>query len=211
MNLWFGLTCLLFGLASGQTPPGSFPEELTLRVGIVTNAPFATNNNGTYEGFNIDLMAELVALASQDGVNLTFDLTNAPSTPQSYNDAFDLIAFDTGTDVYDIIVSDYFITAERYLRGLYSPAYLQTSLAMVRRAGSGPSFVKDIVEEGGSACITAGTSIIEKVAKLFPDLQQTLCEGIVGCIAVLRAGNCTGLIEDRLSLQYYITWRSRNG
>ena len=116
-------------------------KNITLRTGIILAPPFAMETEegpGNYYGYEIDLLSEIQNVAEQDGYHLTFDLE---LSPQRYTDAFDLVANDCNTTVnpnpleecqrFDLIVGDYFRTADRSVRVDLSPTILHTAISSI--------------------------------------------------------------------------------
>merc|ERR1719162_2979055 len=93
-------------------------NTITLRAGVLLNAPYADYNEttGMFSGFEIDALEHMKIFATQQGYTLDLELELLELT---YGDALDLIANDCNTTTnpspyedcqkYDLIIGDYFV------------------------------------------------------------------------------------------------------
>lgn len=131
--------CLLLTLSYVPCRSNVFqdPKKLSLRAGVLHAPPFAIrHDDGTYSGFQPDLLDRLKIFAARDGVDLDFVLSDAPA---QYGPALDLIANDCNTTAnpntledcrrFDLIVGDYYCNPSRSVRIDFTPAWLRTTMS----------------------------------------------------------------------------------
>ena len=193
-------------------------KNITLRTGIILAPPFAMETEegpGNYYGYEIDLLSEIQDVAEQDGYHLTFDLE---LSPQRYTDAFDLVANDCNTTVnpnpleecqrFDLIVGDYFRTADRSVRVDLSPTILHTAISSINTIKDADQKKYDVPTltqlqaQGGTACIPAGTSTRAKVMGRFPDINYLDCPNPGECLNWLKEGKCSLYASSEVLLEY---------
>ena len=113
-----------------------FPSQISLRVGVLHAPPFAILEEGhfgvTYDGYQLELLRQLVEFAAQDGVELSFDMS--PSPP-NYGAALDLVANDCNATTadpnpaqacnqFDVIIGDYYVNPDRAIRVDFSHGFV---------------------------------------------------------------------------------------
>merc|ERR1712238_305977 len=113
---------------------------------------------------------------------------------------------------------------DRAMRVDFSPAFLKSSMSTVKvmvaeededgddNANSStessepaPDFSTLVQLEagGGTVCLPIGTMVEEVVQARIPDATVNLCSGgASGCIASMKANNCSMYVEDELQLRY---------
>jgi ABC-type amino acid transport substrate-binding protein len=163
-----------------------------------------------YTGYGPDLLVRLSELALEDDVLLTFDMTNAISTPAQYATALDLIANDCvptnltgpGCDTYDIIIGDYYVNNDRALRVQFTPAWLHTRITGVRgEDGKYDSFTA-ANEAGGKVCVPQGTLLPDLLKQKYPNVDRVLCPSPAFCVDSTKTGDCDLYADDELLLRY---------
>lgn len=170
--------------------------------------------NGTsFSGFQIDLLERLQTFAAEDGVNLQVDLEQGP---QDYADAFDLIANDCNTSSYseddcqryDMIIGDYYVSADRYMRADFSPAWLRTTVATMKyihKEEGIDDFTTLSQAEAAKAtvCVPQGSYLARVVQDKFPNNLYRHCDPAAEeCIDWLKNGKCALFAEDELVLHH---------
>ncbi len=170
---------------------------------------------GNYYGYEIDLLSEIQHVAEQDGYHLTFDME---LSPQRYTDAFDLVANDCNTTInpnpleecqrFDLIVGDYFRTADRSVRVDLSPTILHTAISSINTIKDADQKKYDVPTltqlqaQGGTACIPAGTSTRAKVMGRFQDINYLDCPNPGECLNWLKEGKCSLYASSEVLLEY---------
>jgi ABC-type amino acid transport substrate-binding protein len=144
----------------------------------------------------------------EDDVLLTFDISNAIKTPAQYASALDLIANDcvttneTDCDTYDIIVGDYYVSADRALRIQFTPAWLHTRITGVRgEDGKYDSFTA-ANDARGKVCVPQGTLLPDLIEQKYPNVDRVLCATPPFCIDSTKTGDCDLYADDELLLRY---------
>ncbi|EJK49773.1 hypothetical protein THAOC_31318 [Thalassiosira oceanica] len=188
-------------------------KPITLRGGVLNAPPFAIDNgDGTYSGFQGDLLRRLSQFALEDDYNLTFVLSPSPT---QYNEALNLVASDCNTtanpnpreecDRFDLIVGDYYCNADRSLRVDFSPTWLRTTMSAIKLAefeGKGITTLTELTFAGGTACVPEGAYLSEVVKAKFPGASYNDCPDPEACIERLKSGVCQLYADDELALKY---------
>ena len=189
-------------------------EPITLRGGVLHAPPFAiANDDGTYSGFQGDLLRRLSSFALGDGYNLTFDLS--PSPPQ-YGPALDLVASDCNTtsnpnpreecEMFDLIVGDYYCNADRSLRVDFSPTWLRTTMSTIKLVefeGKEITTLTELTAAGGTACVPEGAYLSDVVKAKFPGVSYNDCPSPDVCIERLKSGVCQLYADDGKPVQVW--------
>lgn len=207
------MSILFFHLLSAVTS-FDFPTRVTLKAGVLHALPFASvNDDGTFTGFQPDLLDRLKKFAAEDGVELNFMLENAP--PQ-YGAAFDLVSNDCNTtdnpnsledcQKFDLIVGDYYSTPSRILRADFSPAWLRSTVSTIKSTapfvGSELTTLAQAASAGATICIVDGTYLMSFVMQAHPNAEYLLCPKQESCIELLKQGECVLYPDDELQLLY---------
>jgi ABC-type amino acid transport substrate-binding protein len=188
-------------------PEPVFAEEYSIRSGIVLSPPFSFEEAEGYTGFNIDLAEIIKGYASEDGITLAFDTSDAASTPDTYNDAISAIATDCATecDKFDMVLADFFITVERAPRVTFTESFLTTTVVSAKFVGGEHDSMEALNAAGGTYCVQAGTSFQAVVKAAFPDATEMPC-ALTDCIVEgLKIGDCSLVVSDALILKYEST------
>lgn len=203
-----------------------YPSHITLRGGVLHAPPFAfvetassgddgniTTTNVTFRGFQIDLLERIKMFAAQDNVTLDVDLSPAP--PQ-YDSAFDLVANDCAENSslqqedcqqFDMIVGDYYASADRAMRAALTPAWLRTTISTVKYTDKKPgspdyTTVAEACQGEAKVCLLDGTFYQEVVRSKFPMVDFLMCPSQKECLDALKAEECALLAEDELTMRY---------
>lgn len=178
-------------------------------MGYIIAEPFLKEeSDGTFSGFEVDLLQALVDLGTQDNLTVSFSLTNQSLLPQ---DALDTIAPNctASCDIWDMIVDDYFTTPERTVRIRYTPDWQRTNIGLARLPSGTANFFSDLVEANLTTCIAAGSYVLDVVKDRYPSLPIYLCEGSSKCLDELVAGLCAAIADDPSLLRYTATQTGR--
>lgn len=158
-------------------------KSMTLRGGVLLAPPFAISDDvedleGSLTGFQGDLIDRLRAFASDDGYDLTFDLS---LSPQQYGPALDLVAIDCNSTSnphpleectkFDLIVGDYYCNADRSVRVDFSPTWLRTTMSTIKLSDGDFTTLTQLSAGGGTACVPEGTYLRTVVMEKFPKVS----------------------------------------
>lgn len=190
-----------------------YPASITLRAGVLKAPPFAnyddSENPTSYSGYMVDMLEQLQLFASEDGVDLKFELAVSP--PQ-YGPAFDLVADDCNTTAnpnlkedclkFDMIVACYYVNPDRSIRAKLTPAWMPTSMSTVVRAGEDYMTLIQASSKGASVCLIEGTYILKVVMELFGGVARHDCPTLFDCLEELKAGKCELVVGDEKELSY---------
>eukprot|EP00566_Odontella_aurita_P007167 CAMPEP_0113567734 /NCGR_PEP_ID=MMETSP0015_2-20120614/23442_1 /TAXON_ID=2838 /ORGANISM="Odontella" /LENGTH=737 /DNA_ID=CAMNT_0000470165 /DNA_START=104 /DNA_END=2317 /DNA_ORIENTATION=+ /assembly_acc=CAM_ASM_000160 len=188
-------------------------KKLSLRAGVLHAPPFAIrNDDGTYAGFQPDLLDRLKIFAAEDGVDLEFVLSDAPA---QYGSALDLIANDCNTTEnpnllqdcrkFDLIVGDYYCNPSRSVRIDFTPTWLRTTMSglkYVHRGGRGYDTMMQLEAAEDTACVPDGTYLMNVVMEKYPRASYYKCPSPLDCIEKLKSGTCALYVDDELQLRY---------
>lgn len=196
---------------------------LNIRGGVLLAPPFATvdetyvpkfEGDVRYTGFQGDLLRHLAEFAKEDGYDLSFNLT---LSPQNYGAALDVIANDCNTTdnplllqecgVYDFVVGDYYVNADRSMRIDFTPAWIRSSMSTIKliEPEEGKQDIVTLSQlEGveGTACVPAGTYLASVAMAKFPKNKYLECSSPDDCIDRIRKRDCALYVDDELALKY---------
>lgn len=212
--------------ASPSSNDLQFPSSISLRAGVIAAPPFATVtiNQQTgeleYGGFQIDLLRQMQIFAQED--NVTLNLEFSPAPPQ-YGPAFHLVASDCADlaarpeaphsledcDKFDMIVADYYATAERHLRAALSVPWLRSAISAVKYLDkTGPDYTTLSQAEQARApvCLKDGTFYAGEVRRKYPNAVYFLCDNQEACVQSLKQEDCVLYPDDELQLLYAAAW-----
>ncbi|CAB9527848.1 acid type B receptor subunit 2 [Seminavis robusta] len=214
---------LLLALGSyGQPHSLRFPTSINLTAGVFLTPPFAIlDEDGTFHGFEIDLLERMQFYADQDGIELNVELGVAP---RLYDMAIDLVSNDCNTTVnpnsledceaFDFIIGDFFQNVERFKRVDFTPTWLHSGLGVLKYLEqSGTSQIKSLsdAEKAGATICYPPSSFIESLVHAYMPTAQTVpcpTPETEECIQFLKDGNCALLADDLMVLQYMAKYDS---
>lgn len=214
-----------------------FQSEITLRGAVLHSSPFAIVEEDpltgklTARGLQIDLLERLSIFAAQDDIRLNFELHPFQYSPEyTYGTALAWIANDCnatttsthgyGCNFFDLIVADYWSTAERYQRVDFTSPWLSNAISAMKYvsgAGDDDHLNKDndinyrkctvttLTEASLSrsdVCVLEGTHSSRVVMNKFhhgPIYYE--CETDDECFQRLRDGDCCLFSRDELFLK----------
>ncbi|CAB9527849.1 acid type B receptor subunit 2 [Seminavis robusta] len=173
------------------------------------------DEDGTYHGFEIELLERMLVYADQDGIQLNVELGVAPAL---YGDAINVVANDCNTtdnpnsledcEAFDFMIADFFQNAERFNRVDYTPTWLHTGLGVLKYLEQiGTSEIKslsDAEKAGATICYPPATYVEKMVKSYMPKAMTVPCPTAEteDCIQFVKEGNCALFVDDLLVLQY---------
>lgn len=177
--------------------------EMTLEAGLMSGPVYAEKDeDGNFAGFHFDLIEAIKTCAkNEDDVDLTIniDTDNVLSDTYSYNEALDFIKADCTEGCYDIILADYYVTAERSPFVTFLPPYAQAYVSTMKLTGGTYDSLEAAIAGGGNVCLTPGTAIYEDPA--FDGITIVDCDGFDACLVSLGEGTCDLFADDVTLLQ----------
>ena len=100
----------------------------------------------------------------------------------------------TGDSCYDMILADYYHTAERSVIATFTPSVLSTYLSSFKAPGGMYNSFAEANAAGGSTCLWVGTATYDTVG---PDAASIVdCSDMADCLTKLEAGDCDLFVED---------------
>ena len=100
----------------------------------------------------------------------------------------------TGDSCYDMILADYYHTAERSVIATFTPSVLSTYLSSFKAPGGMYNSFAEANAAGGSTCLWVGTATYDAVG---PDAASIVdCSDMTDCLTKLEAGDCDLFVED---------------
>ncbi|CAB9530803.1 acid type B receptor subunit 2 [Seminavis robusta] len=207
---------LLLGPSLGADPE-IFPAAISLRAAVLNAPPFAIVDRGdgsdddiSYQGFQIDLLESMKIFAAQDNVTLKVSLSPAPT---QYNDALDLVANDCTSkgynaskcEAFDLIIADFWSTHDRSMRVDFTPPWLRTTISTVKFVGkSGKDYttLQEALQAQVPVCVPAGTYLRTVVYNRHPGMHFLDCPSQDECFQALKDEKCVLYAEDELLIRY---------
>lgn len=217
MKLILVLSSIIACFSQEELGGVAFPSAIHLRAAVFHNPPLAvveTTSNGTtaFSGFQIDLCSRLVELAALDGFNLSFTFAIAPPT---YGGAFDLVSNDCTEknpnsgelcNSTDIIIGDYYPSADRVLRARLSPSWSSAAIATVKSLNNTVqpdiTTMKEAASTGAPVCLKEGTFFSGFVRMGYPDVNFLSCGSVDHCLELLKQGDCALNADSELTLRF---------
>lgn len=193
----------------------TFPSAITINAGVIESSPLLavceTDGETSYRGFQIDFLELLKEAALEDGVELTVVIANETLNnldPEfSYTGTLAALQPDTCSDYAggceDMILGDFFNTAERALKATFTLSWLGTFIGVATlsdEAQSGADAVTAAIQAGSPICAWAGTLHYD-LALAEGATNLVGCDSVRGCLDAVAAGDCVILVEDVMLLE----------
>ena len=217
-----------------------FRTEITLRGAVLHSSPFAiverdpTTGDLSARGLQIDLLERLPVFAARDNVSLKFELQPFQYSPDhTYSKALDWIANDCRCDTnttssnstydndchcnsFDLVIADYWSTAERYLRVDFTPPWLSNAISAMKYKPDPISnnnnnqvdidkqditTLTEASQVNATVCVLKGTHSSKVVMDKFPAPNYLQCHTDEECFQHLQYGRCVLFSRDELFLQ----------
>lgn len=205
-----------------------YPANIRLQVGVLPLVPWIyvvedpETGKVVYQGFMMELMEHLSSFAARDNVTLEFNVTAVPGTHDDIMELVSNTCLETKSPEecgqFDLIAGDYYATPERSLKADLSPAWLRSSVALIRQKpellnpmehGEIPDnmyaqTMDQATRQQAPVCVVKGTYVSRRVRAEYPTANFVDCaahgEG-VSCYTATSNGNCTFIAADEMAMR----------
>lgn len=198
------------------------PSQIRLRAGVLQAPPFAfidedpVTQELQFRGFHVDLIERMKRFALElDNVALQVDFDRGPP---HYATAVDVVANDCNTtqnpnpqedcQAYDLILGDFYSTAERFLRVDFTPPWLKTAISTLKYTAKEDGTedlitLKEAEAAKASVCVPKLSYLGQLVEQHIPGTIVINCDGSEQeCVRALKNGTCALFADDALLLHF---------
>lgn len=200
------IKCITFWSCVLPTNTKHLFETIKLRVALISVPPYsAKGKDGSFTGFNIDLLQEIRRIAKKK-YKVRFQYEFEEIEPH-YIGGLNYIANDCKIDCdkFDVIVGDYFSSPERFERVDFTPSWLRSSISTVKNLKSNRRTYDTLGEleaANGTVCLFNGTMIVPLTMEQYPNATYLICESTAACIEKVKNDECDLFADDELPIRY---------